>query len=442
MSTCVLIKLRCARWAFHWLLASGFCASSGHAQANGVAGAQPTATAVHESESAGASNTAAIGVSAKEGVYARSGDGSFSLKVGTLIQTRFNVSSTPDASRKVEFLPLLARLYAQGTLGAPWLKFYLQPEFAGQQSPEPVVPVPPAPRLLDAWVEAQPADWLGVRVGIMRPHFSRSWINPLQRALMFDRSEANLFFRTHGPILEVSGPNVEPTLPWDRDIGVEVSGAPLDGVLEYSIGLFNGNGPWLGRNGDQWVMPMARLAVNPLGAVPYDETLAVSDADAAWKFQLAVGAYQNRYRIAYVNPEPEREGTEEQRTLGADVTLGGGGFFMSAEGYLRARRLSNGETTEERGATALVGWMFWAPYLEATARLSYIDPKRDAQSDLRNVYEAQLNYYHFNNNLKLGLRYTWSKNQASVVGGVPGALSLLAPGLAINTVSLFTQLYF
>jgi hypothetical protein len=383
-----------------------------------------------------------MGASVSEGIYARSSDGALSLKVGTTLQLRFNASSTTDPSRRVEFVPVLARIYVQGTIGAPWLRFVVQPELAGQQSPEPMAPVPPAPRLLDAWVEAKPSEWIGVRLGMMRPLFSRSWINGLQRAILFDRSDANAFFRNHGPITEVSGSNVEQTLPWDRDIGVSLMGEPLDGVLEYSVGLFNGNGSWFGRNGDQWVMPMARLAVNPLGVLDYDETLALSNPNAEWKFQLAVGAYENRYRVDYLNPGFDMDGTEEQRTLEADITMAGTGVYLSAEGYLRSRRLTNGETNEERGATGLAGWMIWSPHLEVAGRVSYIDPNRETKNDLRRVVDAQLNYYHFGNNLKLALRYSWANNQALIVGGVPGSPAIVGPDASVSTLALLTQVHF
>jgi hypothetical protein len=381
-----------------------------------------------------------FGATASGGIYASTE--TFKLKVGTLIQARVSASSTPDPTRKVEFVPVLARLYLQGTVGAPWVKFYLQPEFAGQQSPTPEAPIPPAPRLLDVWVEAQPSPWFGVRLGVMRPAFSRSWINGLQRSLMFDRSDANLFFRTHGPIPEVSGSDVQPTLFWDRDIGATIQGNPFDGVLEYSLGVYNGNGPLFGRNGDPWIMPMGRLAVSPMGALEYDETRAVSDANAPWKFQVGVGAYHNRYRVEHVNPGFQSEGSESQRTVEADATIAGEGVYLSAEGYLRSRRLATGESNEELGATGLVGWMFWAPYLEVALRLSYVDPNREAENDLRHVYEAQLNYYQFGNNLKLGLRYSWGNNQAPVTAAGPGASVILPAGTSVNTVSLWTQLYF
>jgi hypothetical protein len=394
-------------------------------------------------DSVAAGSESLAGFNRDEGAFLRSSDNLFSLRIGALLQTRLSVSTTSDPSRKFEAVPIFGRFYLQGNVGDPWLRYFVQTEFVGQQSPYPVAPVAPAPRLLDAWVEVQPVAWFGLRLGAMRPVFTRSWIVGIQKALLFDRTEANAFFRTHGPLLQASEPGTQLTIPWDRDIGVQVSGAPFGGILEYAVGAFNGNGFMLGRNADSGVMPVARLAINPLGQVAYEETTAAAaNPDSSPGIQLGVAAYQNRYNVEFFNLGNTLLGSEEQKTLGADLTVYGATVHFSAEAYLRSRRTVVGVRHQERGLMATLGWMFFSPYLEMATRMSLVDPRVGTARDIRRVYDVELNYYHLGNNAKLGLRYSLANNQSASPGGAPGSLFVVPANETIHTVSLLTQLYF
>jgi hypothetical protein len=382
------------------------------------------------------------GFGRNEGAFLRSEDGRFSLRVGGLMQLRLSGSTTSDVARRFDAVPI-ARVYFQGNAAESWLGYFIQAELAGQQSPIPDAPIPQSPRLIDAWLDLQPASWFSLRAGMMRPAFTRSWIVGLQRMLMFDRTDANAFFRTHGPLPQVSARGTQLTVPWDRDIGIQASGAPAGGYLEYAMGVFTGNGALMGRNGDKDVMPMARIAINPLGPVAYEETTAVTNPDSDLAIQLGFAAYQNRYHVDFVDELNQlTSATEEQKTLGADVTIYGATVHFTAEGYLRSRRVATGDRHKERGLMATLGWMFFAPYLEMAARVSLIDPRVGVERDIRRVYDAELNYYHLGNTFRSGLRYTLANNQASAIGGAPGAVYTLPANETTHTVMLLTQLYF
>ncbi len=388
-------------------------------------------------------SSALAGFNRAEGAFLRSSDDSFRLRMGALLQTRLSASTTSDPSRKFEVAPIFARVYWQGNVGDPWLRYFVQTELVGQQSPYPTPPIAPAPRLLDAWVEAQPVPWFGVRLGAMRPVFTRSWIVPIQKAVLFDRTEANAFFRTHGPLPQASAPGTQPTVVWDRDVGLQVSGAPFGGAVEYALGAFNGNGFMLGRNGDPHLMPVARLAINPLGPVAYEETTGATDAASPLRIQLGAAAYQNRYNVEFVDGQGvSGTGTEEQKTIGADLTVYGATVHFSAEAYLRSRRTVSGERHQERGIMATLGWMFFAPYAEMATRVSLIDPRVGTERDVRRVYDVELNYYHLGNNAKLGLRYSLTNNQMPSLGGAPGLPYTVPANETVHTGSLVTQLYF
>lgn len=384
-----------------------------------------------------------IGFTASDGAYLRTRDRAWALRVGLLWQFRATFSSTPDPSREVELVPVLSRFYFQGSVAQPWIRYFAQVELAGQQNPYPVAPVPESPRLLDWWIEAQPHEAFGVRAGMMRPFFTRSWITGLQRMTLFDRTDANLFFRNHGVAIGGSMAGTTPAVPWDRDIGITLFGTPADGVVEYYVGVFNGNGFLLGRNEADSVMPMVRLALSPLGRVAYDETPAVSSPHQPFRLQLGIAGYYNHYRALYVDPTmTQQTGHEEQWTFGSDLTVQFESVYLSAEVYYRNRLTVDGARHDERGAMGIASWMFWAPYLEAALRFSLIDPSLAATADLRQVYDIGLNVYPAGNNLRLGVRYTASLNDAAFLGGSPGAVITVPAGTLVHSVGLWAQLYF
>ncbi len=409
------------------------------------------------------------GISAADGAYVRTHDRAWSLRIGGLFQLRVDGSSSPDPSREFEFVPVMSRLYLQGALSQPWIRYYFQTEFAGQTNPAASGAVPPAPRILDAWFEAQPHEAFGVRVGMMRPFFTRSWIAGLNRMLMFDRTDANLFFRNHGTVgggstfpfmsTDMAGnpitTNVTPNLPvtWDRDIGATIFGTPADGLFEYYAGVFNGNGFLFGRNEAASAMPMVRLAVNPLGRMAYDETIAASNPHAPPRMQIGVAGYYNNYHTSLTLPPSgmlpiptQTFGQEEQFTFGSDVSMQFEGVYLTGEFYFRHRNiLSNGaggsSSHDEMGGMGMAGWMFWAPYLEVAARFSMIDPNLGRAGDFRQVYDVGLNLYPAGNNVKLELRYTASINDATQSGSVDGASFTIPSGQTVHTVGLWLQMY-
>lgn len=384
-----------------------------------------------------------VGFSGSDGAYIRTHDRAWALRIGLLFQLRAAFSSTPDPAREVEFVPVLARMYLQGAVAQPWIRYFAQLEFAGQQNPYPAAPVAEAPRLLDFWMEAQPHEAFGVRIGVMRPPMSRSWITGLQRMALFDRTDANLFFRNHGATVGGSMGGTTPVVPWDRDIGVLVYGTPAGGLFEYYAGVYNGNGFLFGRNEADAVMPLVRLAVSPLGAVSYDETPALANPHLPFRFQVGVSGYYNHYRAFYTDTMMAQQvGTEEQYTLEGDAMAQFESFYLATEVYYRNRRVVDGTRHDEAGAMGIASWMFLHPYLEAVLRFSVIDPNLSNAADFRQVYDVGINAYAAGNNVRFGLRYTASSNDTTFPGGSPGAPFTVPAGIWIHTVGIWSQLYF
>ncbi|MDP3277427.1 MAG: hypothetical protein Q8Q09_19725 [Deltaproteobacteria bacterium] len=405
---------------------------------------QPAATPVQPA----AESPYEAGISPSEGAFVRTRDRAWSMRMGVLTQVRFSASSTPDPSRALEFVPVLGRLILQGTVGAPWLRYFTQIEFAGQQSPAAMGPVPPSPRLLDVYFEAQPTDAFGVRAGLTRVPISRQWIIGLHKTLLFDRSDANLFFRNHGPVAQGSPAGTPLMPPWDRDIGAYVFGTPFNGKLEYFAGIFNGNGALFGRNNQPWLMPAARIAINPLGRMAAEETTALSNAHQPLRLQFAASAFYNQYGTTRTPDatmptviERDREG---QLMVELEATMHVAGVYLSAEGYARDRHTSGPNGFDNRhmelGTTVTAGWMFVPQRLELAARASVVHTNMSVVASNRQSYDLALNGYVFGNNLKLQLRYTAALSDAPLMGGIPSEMISIPGGLLVHTVGLWSQL--
>ena len=379
-----------------------------------------------------------VGFTPSSGAYIRTHDRSWELRIGLLWQFRASFSSTPDPSREVEFVPVSGRFLFAGNVAQPWIHYFVQVEMTGQQNPYPAAPGVEAPRLLDYWLEAQPHEAFGVRVGMMRPPMSRSWIAGLNRQALFDRSDANGYFRNHGEAPSGSVPGTNPEVAADRDIGVMVFGTPGDGIFEYYAGIYNGNGYLLGRNANNSVMPLVRFAANPLGRMTYDETGALGNPHQPFRMQVGVSGYYNHYGVTYTDPtDPTMSptaGTEEQYTLEGDLSAQFESVYLTTELYYRNRLTADMNRHDEVGATGIASWMFLHPYLEAAVRFSLVDPNLANAGDFRQAYDVGINVYPAGNNLRFGLRYTASLNDA-IAGPVPA-------GTLVHTVSLWSQLSF
>jgi hypothetical protein len=87
--------------------------------------------------------------------------------------------------------------------------------------------------------------------------------------------------------------------------------------------------------------------------------------------------------------------------------------------------------------------MFASPHWELAARASFVDPYVGQDDDTRKVYDAGVNYYHWGNNLKMELRYSYAKNELPFPGGgTPSAPFTVPANQVVQSVTLLSQLYF
>jgi len=338
-----------------------------------------------------------VGFSPDDGADVRTPDRAWSLRVGLLVQMRYQLSSTPDPTQESTFVVRMVRPALRGTVLAPWIRFFVQPELAG-----------PSARLLDLEVDLVPHEAIGLRVGQFLTPFSRTFTTPVPRLLFPDFAQANEVFRA------------------DRDTGAMLHGAPFAGVLEYAVGVFDGNRIDRGGNDDERMMYMARVAVSPLGAVSADETPHLG-AHTPFRFSVGANGYLGETTLVETATDPVTGASvttrtlEENQTAGADLQIRWETLVLQAELYYRATHLADGTERDAIGGYAHAAWMFFWPWLDVAARVSVVDSDLGSAADLQTVYEAMVTFYALGNHLKLSLRYAAATSERARPMIVAGA---------------------
>ena len=186
-----------------------------------------------------------------------------------------------------------------------------------------------SPILLDGWV-ATNVGGVTLSAGQAKIPFGRQWLNSSSRFQFVDRSIAMLRFNP------------------DRSPGVWASGFLGGDVLEYSAGLFNGDGLNSANiNGD--IAEAARLVWTPLGAYP----LAESALDFPESPVIALGA-----GVLNLATNDEGDPMEEALRFNVEAAFKVQGFSAQAEFF--TEELEGEDEDEELTTNA---WYAQAGYL-------------------------------------------------------------------------------
>ena len=356
-----------------------------------------------------------IWVSLEEGLSARTGRGTFSIRLGFQSQFRFEASNSSDETRDASFVMRQARPQVRGNVGLPWIRYFIQPELAGGNA-----------RLLDIELDARPVNAIGLRVGQFVTPFSRTFLTPVPRLQFPDFSVANDYFRT------------------DRDTGAMLYGTPFGDRFEYYAAVFNGNGINKGANDDKKMLYEGRLVVNPLGRFDYDEVPALA-ARRPFGFSLGVNAYRaEQARTTTVADKTVVTGdTDRNTTVGAELVLRWSRLAMQAEVYWRKGTDKNGDY-KARGGYAQASVMVIDRRLELAGRFSLLDPRTSIADDVLRTAEGLLTFYASGQHLKLQARYTNAHLGASgsVFPQGTGSATVVRPDQTVHSVTLQTQLFF
>ncbi|MDX1395530.1 MAG: porin [Gemmatimonadota bacterium] len=167
------------------------------------------------------------------------------LEFGGLFQTGFRAD--PDETGRTNgFEVFAARGLARGGVGLVF-DYFVQAEYRTYDETF---------RLLDAYVTLPVIPELAVTLGLFRPEFGLE--------ALLDRGELTFLERAQADLLIAPG----------RQVGVSAGGGAFDGRLTYGAGFFNGNGPSLQNDGDDYMFA-GRVMYNSIGTIAFYDDFVI-----------------------------------------------------------------------------------------------------------------------------------------------------------------------
>lgn len=255
----------------------------------------------------------------------------FTMDMSLYIQPQFYWADPDDDTSQGNFLVRRARVSVRGNAYEDFT-YLLQIDVAGSSA-----------RLIDAVVSRPINSYLIVSAGQAKAPFGRQQLT----------SDTGLQFVDRG----ILDPRFNPA----RQPGVWVSGGVGDGLVQYSAGVFNGEG--LNRaNDDGDYLKAARVVWNPLG--PY--ALEESALDFPESPRLALG-------VGFVDTKFDPTDPFDARRLGLEAAFKVGGFSAVGE-YVHERLSSSTRGRRRTNAWYAQSGFVVRPGYEATVRYSTISP--------------------------------------------------------------------
>jgi phosphate-selective porin len=190
-----------------------------------------------------------------------------------------------------------------------------------------------------------------------------------------------------------------------RDLGVMVTGSPLDGKLEYSLGIFNGGGLNATRNDNDKYEYVGRVMFQPLGDVKYSE----SDFESK-DSPLVAFAFNFDHNDARTDDDGNRG-----EAYGFDGAFKYLGFSATGEYFWRqntARDEDGDVEFDDQGWYLQGGYLILPKRLEAAVRYGEIDPDKDVDDNKNKEFGIAGSYYFHHHNLKLQADWRRLENEA------------------------------
>jgi phosphate-selective porin len=199
-----------------------------------------------------------------KGLTATSSDGTSRLHIGGYAQLLYRFTKTDDPAKDniADFNNRRFKLVVDGNVFSKNFGYKLQGDVSNGFRSE------------DVYINYKVAAPFIVQVGQFKPPQARQELTGAGKQLFPERSLANDTFNL------------------GRDQGLQVSGSLADKLVDYRIGLFNGNGPNVA-NPDDNTMVAARIDINPLGSYKMDEAGWTSN-----KPLLNIGASVAREKVS------------------------------------------------------------------------------------------------------------------------------------------------
>ena len=303
---------------------------------------------------------------------AATGEGQIALpKLDGYTQFRMNYLKPDDYDDgyTVGFRMAKGRLGVKGVMFDGLASYRILTEFFGS----PSIPGQAATlnNLLDYFVTLNFSDNVKLRVGQFKVPFTRQYYQSASKHAFTDYA------------LPVKN------LKDGRDMGVEIFGEKIsNGLIEYRICFFNGNGSNSTGNDNTDLEAAGRLALKWNGFNPYREGFQGEGAGVA----LGLSGYLNHL---------ESGGTGQEKTgIGADATGGMRGLFLAGE-YVAVKSSAQGNETSSGGFYVHAGYMVLGETLELLGRYASYDPDTDAGHDRKTEIRAGATFFHAGHKHKL-----------------------------------------
>ena len=328
-------------------------------------------------------------------------DEKFQLIIGGRLQGRYTFLDRDNVNQDVqdvsEWRVRRMKMWMSGHAYTKDLTYKLQANFVDGGSSK---------LLEDAFMNYKFLKELQIQVGQDKVPFARQELTSSGAQQFVDRSNATDTFKPA------------------RDIGLMLHGKALDSLLAYNVGWYGGVGQSTVRNTNNNAFA-ARIAVNPLGDMPYSE----ADLDNSEKPLVSIGANYfmdtlkatrgatsttietNNLTFAGSSgwlgrsANLNRFNTTEKldiNTFGIDAAFKWMGFSAQGE-YFWGQ--ATGQDTDDKlraqGYYAQVGYFIIPKHLETAFRYSYVDPNRDIANDLQTEVQGAISYYFCKHNLKI-----------------------------------------
>lgn len=214
----------------------------------------------------------------EKSVTIRSLDDAYALRIRAVIQTDARFFVNDEHRYTDQFLVRRARLYVEGK-AARVITYRLMPDFGSGQTV-----------LYDAWVDVRAADELRFRIGKAKPAFGLERLVDDKSLTFAERSQAT---------------NLVP----NRDIGLELHGDLFDGVLAYSVGVYNG------------------VADNALSDGDIDDPKELGARLEAGPFAHLTNPYLSKLRLGFAVTRGKETGQASNTYLATYRTFGQNAFF-------------------------------------------------------------------------------------------------------------------
>jgi hypothetical protein len=176
-----------------------------------------------------------------------------------------------------------------------------------------------------------------------------------------------------------------------RDIGLELFSTGLNnGMIEYHLGFFNGNGSNRSVN-DNTDFEVAAKVLAKFGTInPGQEGYHPQEPGLAIGFS------------GFMNHTGQDTTGEERMGIAAEATGGTRGFFVTGE-YLQLTRSIGGTDITSGGFYGQAAYMVMPKKLELVGRYAQYDPNNDVDDDVMTEIRGGVVFYHSGHNHKLAL---------------------------------------